>query len=504
VAGSLDPHRIAVLYFQGQGGGDSLGYLADGLTEGLIQQLAQVRGLDVISKGGVAPYRGDSVSRDSIAQALRAGTLVTGEIEERAGRLRTTVRLVDGGSGADFGRASFEQPAGNLLGVQDTLKQKVGELVRERLGEEIRLREQRGRTRNVEAWALVQRAALHQKAAEEFVEKGDTVGRDREFRAADSMLAVAEPLDPNWAEPIVGRELIAYRRSRLAADDPLKAGRWIASGMGHAERALKLAPENSDALEFRGNLRYLRWLLGLAPDPAQARALLKSAQEDLEAAVKISPSQAGAWSTLSHLYNQTGDQVDVKLAARRAYEEDAYLNNADVILSRLFYSSYDLAQFPDAAHWCDEGRGRFPEDAKFVECQLWLMTTKAVDPDVPRAWLLADTLVQRTPEHERGYQRLNSEMLVAATLARAGLKDSARRLAARARGTSELDPTRDLELAGAFVYTLLGDKDEALRALKVYLAANPARRANLADDSGWWFRSLQDDPRFRKLVGANP
>ena len=376
-------------------------------------------------------------------------------------------------------------------------------LIRKRLGEEVRLREQRTSTRSVGAWALVQRAARHQEAAEEFVKKGDTLGFDREFRAADSILALAEPLDPTWAEPIVGREMIAYRRSRLAADDPLKAGRWIDTGMGHAERALKLGPDNSDALEFRGNLRYLRWLLGV-PDPVQARALLKSAQADLEAAVKISPSQAGAWGTLSHLYNQTGDQVDVKLAARRAYEEDAYLSNADIILSRLFYSSYDLAQFPDAAHWCDEGRRRFPEDVKFVECQLWLMTTKAVDPDVPRAWLLADSLVKRAPENERGYQRLNSEMLVAATLARAGLKDSARRLAERSRGTSELDPTRDLELAGAFVYTLIGDKDEALRALKVYLAANPARRANLADDSGWWFRSLQDDPEFRKLVGANP
>jgi TolB-like protein/tRNA A-37 threonylcarbamoyl transferase component Bud32 len=504
VAGGLDPHRIAVLYFNDESSAHSLGYLADGLTEGLIRELGQVPTLDVISKGGVAPFRGDSVPRDSVARALRAGTLVGGGLEREGDRLRVTVRLIDGGSGADFERASFTQPAGNLLAVQDTLAQKVASLIRERLGEEIRLREQRGRTRNVEAWALVQRAARHQKAAEGSAEKGDTTGLDREFRTADSMLALAETLDPYWAEPIVGRGMIAYRRSRLAADDAIKAGRWTEIGLGHAERALKLGSENPDVLELRGTLRYWRWLLGLAPDPPQARTLLKSAQQDLEAAVRIAPSQAGAWGTLSHLYSQTGDQVDVKLAARRAYEEDAYLSNADIILSRLFYSSYDQAQFTDAAHWCDEGRRRFPEDVKFVECQLWLMTTKAVDPDVPRAWLLADTLVQRAPERERGYQRLNSEMLVAATLARAGLKDSARRLAARARGTTEIDPTRDLELAGAFVYTLIGDKDEALRALKVYLAANPERRASLADDSGWWFRSLQDDPGFKKLVGAKP
>ena len=61
--GGLDPHRIAVLYFQEDGGGDSLRYLADGLTEGLIGSLDRVQGLDVISKGGVAPYRGDSIPR---------------------------------------------------------------------------------------------------------------------------------------------------------------------------------------------------------------------------------------------------------------------------------------------------------------------------------------------------------------------------------------------------------------------------------------------------------
>jgi eukaryotic-like serine/threonine-protein kinase len=503
LAGGLEPNRIAVLYFQDQTGGGSLGYLADGLTEGLIRELGAVQGLDVISKTGVQPYRGDSVSRDSVARALQAGTLVAGGVERQGDRLRVTVRLIDGASGADFERASFEQPFGKLLAIQDTLAQKVASLIRERLGVEIRLREQRGRTRNADAWALVQRAARHQKTAEESAEKGDSTGLDREFRTADSMLARAEALDPNWAEPIVGREMIAYRRSRLAADDAIKAGRWSEIALGHANRALKLSPENPDALELRGNLRYWRWLLGIAADPVQAKALLKSAQEDLETSVKINPSQAGAWSTLSHLYNQTGDQVDVKLAARRAYEEDAYLSNVDVILSRLFYSSYDLAQFSDAVHWCSEGGRRFPDDPKFAECQLWLMTTKAVDPDVPRAWQLADSMVQRTPERQREYQRLNGKMIVAAILARAGLKDSARQVAAGARSTPELDPMRDIELSGAFAYTLMGDKEGALRSLKTYLAANPERRANLAEDSGWWFRSLQDDPGFKKLLGVN-
>jgi TolB-like protein len=502
--GDLDPHQIAVRYFQTAGDQDSLAYVADGLTEGLIEQLGEVPGLSVISSNGVAPYRSDSIPRDSVARALKAGTLVEGNVEKTGGGLRVTVRLVDGASGAEFQRASFEQPAGNILAIRDTLAQQVAGLIRQRLGQEIRMREQREGTRSPDAWALVQRASQHQKVAEAHALKADTVGTAREFHTADSLLAAAEPLDPAWTDPIVARGAIGYRLARLSVDDPLKAGKWIDVGLGHAERALRLQAQDAEALELRGDLRYLQWLLNLAPDPSQARALLKSAQQDLESAVKINPSQAGAWAMLSHLYYQTGNEVDVKLAARRAYETDAYLSNADVVISRLFYASYDLGQFPDAVHWCEEGQRRFPKDPKFVECRLWLMTTRVTEPDVAMAWHLADTLAQVAAEGDREYQRLNAQMLVAGVLARAGLADSARHVAERSRGRPEIDPGRDLLYTEAIVRTMLGDKNEAIKALKIYLAVNPAKRGGLAEDAGWYFRSLADDARFRELVGSKP
>jgi serine/threonine-protein kinase len=500
----LDPHRVAVLYFEGDASLDSLRYLADGLTEGLIRQLDLVQGLDVISPSGVAPYRSDSISRDSVARALRAGSLVVGGIERKGGRLRTTVRLVDGGSGVDFGRASFEQPDGNPMAVQDTLTQKVANLIRERLGEEIRVREQRNRTQSAQAWALVQQAGLHQKRAEDAAKVADSSRVQKEFGLADSLLAEAESRDPAWVEPIIGRVAVAYRRSRLAVDEPVSAGRWIKVGLDHADRATKHSLQNPDALELRGNLRYFQWLLSLEPEPVQARRLLEAAQADLEAAVRLAPSQAGAWATLSHLYYQSGNLVDVKLAARRAYEEDAYLSNADVILSRLFYASYDLGQFADAVHWCKAAQVRFPENSKSVECQLYLLTTRVEEPNVKLAWLLSDSLIALAADPDKEYQRLNSHMMVAATLARAGMADSARRVAERSRGRPEIDPGRDLLYAEAFVRTLLGDKGEAIKALKVYLSANPGKRSVFAEESTWWFRGLQDDPRYRELAGTVP
>jgi hypothetical protein len=49
---------------------------------------------------------------------------------------------------------------------------------------------------------------------------------------------------------------------------------------------------------------------------------------------------------------------------------------------------------------------------------------------------------------------------------------------------------------------LLRDKDGAFKALKSYLAANPERRAELIEESNWWFRDLEDDPRYQTIVGS--
>ena len=96
-------------------------------------------------------------------------------------------------------------------------------------------------------------------------------------------------------------------------------------------------------------------------------------------------------------------------------------------------------------------------------------------------------------------------MIVAMVLARAGLADSARTVAQRARGGPEVDPNQDLAYSETYVHVLRGDKDRAFEALKRYLTANPERRAGLADTttettSPWWFRSIEDDPRFKSLV----
>ena len=72
----------------------------------------------------------------------------------------------------------------------------------------------------------------------------------------------------------------------------------------------------------------------------------------------------------------------------------------------------------------------------------------------------------------------------------------------RSQGDAEIDPQRELLGYVAFVRVMLGDKDEALRLLDQYLVANPKHREGFRKIVHWWWRPLQDDPRFKALIGA--
>ena len=122
----------------------------------------------------------------------------------------------------------------------------------------------------------------------------------------------------------------------------------VSAGAAHAARVLSRDANHPGGLELRGTLRYVRWRLNIDPDPTRRAALLDSAQADLEAAVQADPRLASAHAVLSSLLYQRKDVVSAVLAARAAYDNDAYLRDAETILDRLFSGSYDLAQFGEA------------------------------------------------------------------------------------------------------------------------------------------------------------
>ena len=181
-----DARRIAVLYFQDLSKDSSLTPVANGLTEGLIHALSTSPSLSIISATGVEPYRNTTLAVDSIARVLRVGYLVRGEVEPEGERVRLAVRL-DDASGVSLKRGGFTVARDSLLASQDSLAVIAARLIREQLGEELRLKEQRASTTSEAAWLLTQRGvagAEEGRSAEPGRRRRRLVSRIRSVRLA--------------------------------------------------------------------------------------------------------------------------------------------------------------------------------------------------------------------------------------------------------------------------------------------------------------------------------
>jgi TolB-like protein len=478
-----------VLYFDDHSPEQSLAYLAGGLTEGLIRELAAVPALDVVSRGGVKQYRASAVSTDSIARQLRAGSIVEGSVQRWRDRLRLTVHLVDGATGRQLESETVERPVGDLFALEDELSRHVSRFLRQRLGEEVRLRERERGTANAAAVELVLRAEQLREDAVGVGRSGharDSLSARGLLAEADSLLALAESLDRRWVEPPLLRGWNRMARGALA--DRGSAVREFAAALEHAERALALRPEHPGALELRGTLRWRFVVVDPAAEGNEAR--LEAAERDLREAVRRNPGQASAWGTLSQFLRFRGDLAEADRAAVRALETDAYLEDAPRIVERLYRSALMAPEYARARDWCARGRRDYADDWRFVECQLVLM---ARDPsavvDVGQAERLLRELdsldpADRVRRENRGYTPVHRRMVYAAVLARAGRADSARQVVADAR--ERLDPGAEtlasFHYDEALVRLLLRENDAAERALARVTELRPHLRENLARD----------------------
>jgi serine/threonine-protein kinase len=500
---TMNLRRIAVLYFQDQSADGSLSPVADALTEGLITDLSEVRELDVVSRNGSQSVRDLDVPPDSVASILDAGTLIEGGVTEEGNGLGVTVRLLDGQSGAEIQRNTYTWPSDSLASVENRLATEVSRSLRTFLGDEIRLREGRSDAPNTEAWLQLARGQKYLRDASGALRRGDAPAAAELFQDADQTLAAAEGVggDPTWVEPVILRGQVSYERFPLS-ESMAEAVTTLEKAVTMADSALAVEPDNAQALELRGTARYRRWLSRFDDDPSVRDPLLPQARADLEQAVKLDPGRASALSTLSHLYYQVGDLSEAVLAARRAYQEDAFLTVADGVLWRLYSASYDLENYDQAKQWCDEGRRRFPNNFRFVQCQLFLMTMDAATPDVDKAWSLYDRLVPELPEDQRTALDHQAQTVVGGIIGRAGLPDSANAVLVRARLSPRDDPEGELMSVEAAMRALMGDREGAIDLLKRYVVNNPGHFAGRAG-LHWWWRSLRGDPGFEQLRQLN-
>ncbi|MDH5643001.1 MAG: hypothetical protein OEY63_02280, partial [Gemmatimonadota bacterium] len=205
----------------------------------------------------------------------------------------------------------------------------------------------------------------------------------------------------------------------------------------------------------------------------------------------------------SKLYYDAEENELALMAARDAYEEDAFLRDADEILSRLFWTHLDLEQLRPARDWCEVGYERFPEHFQFSRCRLWLMITPVVpDVSVEEGWEVARQFKSLLPDVAIDRGSIEADMVMGGVLAKASLPDSARAVMerARARITFANDPTQFNLSVEALNRILLKDYDEAIDLLKRYVAANPEHEFEEVLGTVWWWREIREHPRFSEIL----
>jgi serine/threonine protein kinase/tetratricopeptide (TPR) repeat protein len=502
-----DPNHVAVLYFDDRSEGNKLRPLAEGLTEALIDELSAVKQLKVISRNGVAPFKGRAVAPDSLQRTFKIGTLVTGTVAESGDRLRVGISLVDALTGDAIGSATIEQPRSDLFKLQDSLAKQVSFILRKKLGSEIEGITTRPGTRNAEAWEAFQHAEESVAHVDTVLAMGGVQAALQQLAAADSELAKVETMDKKWAVPLIARGWIPHRKVLMVGfGDPGQIPKLLDKAGAFADTALALSPSDphtlANALELRGTVRLFRWLNGLVAGDAASAKLIADAEADYRASIKANPLQASAWNALSYLLIQQSRTSQAKLAAQSAYDSDPYLKDIDKTIWRLFQTSLDLNVRSEATKWCDLGRQRLPQNFRFTECRLSLSALPGPVPNIDSVWAVYHQMVALSPAGRRQFDSLRAGMFVGLALVRAHLPDSARAVAARSRGNPQVDPATELLDLEAKLNVQLGNKDEAIRLETRYLANNPQLRAFFKFDESWWWDPVRDDPRFKALMAG--
>jgi len=116
---------LAVLPFEDLSHDPGQEYFADGMTDELINRMAQVNALRVVSRTSVMQFRGSSKPLSTVAKALNVDAVLEGAVLRSAGRARITAELIDARSDKQLWAHSYEGDIGDVLKLQSNMAEAI-------------------------------------------------------------------------------------------------------------------------------------------------------------------------------------------------------------------------------------------------------------------------------------------------------------------------------------------------------------------------------------------
>jgi len=449
---------LAVLPLDNLSGDPTQDYFADGMTDELITDLAQIRALRVISRTSVMGYKGVRKSLPEIARELNVDAVVEGTVLRSGDEVRITAQLIQAPADKHLWAESYEGNLRDTLALQKEVARNIAEQIRI----EVTPREQA---------ALKSVKAIDPEAYEAYL-------KGRYFwdkRTADGLKKAVDYFnqaivkDPNYAAAYSG-----------LADTYALLGDWQYAVMTPKEAMPRAKAAAIKALELDDSLGEAHASLAFCLDGFDWN--FEAADREFRRAIELSPNYATGHHWYSWHLALLGRNSEAIAEMTKAENLDplSLIINAD--LAELFL----IAHFPDEA--TEQSRKTIEMDPNFAFGHNQLA----------QVYLQKHMFPEAIAELEKAIQISGGSPTFTANLARA--------YAATNKKVEALGLLNDLKRSSApgnayaaeiaMIYAALGDKDQAM----VWLEKGYEERFNPGVLLRPGFDPLRSDPRFQELI----
>lgn len=236
---------VAVLPFENATGDPALGYLSDGISESLINKLATVNGLHVISRTSAFAFKGKKMEPTDVGRKLGVDALILGSLAQRGSNLAITAELVNVRDATQLWGEKYARRTDDVLEVEGEIATTIARTLRRQLSGAEKIKLTRTETSDPEAYRLYLKGRDYLVGNQQEMDKSVDYFQQAVARAPDYAMAHAGLADAYTVQ--------AFLRGASRAEAVGKARAAVT-------RALELDPDLAEAHTALGLVRfYFEW-----------------------------------------------------------------------------------------------------------------------------------------------------------------------------------------------------------------------------------------------------
>ncbi len=130
---NIPEKSIAVLPFENLSADKDNAYFSDGITEEILDALAQIPNLKVAARRSAFQFKGNELDLRKVSQALGVANILEGSVQKVGDQVRINVQLVDAQKGLQAWSEKYDRKLDNVFAVEDEIAKAIATKLRVQL-----------------------------------------------------------------------------------------------------------------------------------------------------------------------------------------------------------------------------------------------------------------------------------------------------------------------------------------------------------------------------------